>query len=112
MENATGVGFLAILLVILNVLNLYNTAHTAHKNASEPYERLEKRVSDIERDSGTTKYILERIKADVDSAHSKIRNNENETKKQNQALLAILIWIKSNADGDTTQIDNAIKAIS
>lgn len=114
MENVSWLGVIGILLVALNILNLYNTAHTARKNAREPYVSLEKRVKEVESKVEEHKYEMENIKRDVDEAHKKIRDNEADTKAQNKALLAILIWIKSNSKpgDDMSQIDGAISAIN
>lgn len=114
MENATWMGFVAIALVVLNVLNLYNSAHTAKRNASEPFERLDARLKEAEKHLTQMDYAMNELHRDVDKAHEKIRATENNAKNQNQALLAILIWIKSSAkpEDDMSQIDKAIDAIS
>lgn len=114
MENATWVGFVTVALVLLNILNLYNSASTAKRNAREPLQKLDDRVKEIEAHVTKMDYAMNELKRDVDKAHEKIRETEANTAAQNKALLAILIWIKSNSAGetDTRQIDDAIKAIS
>ena len=114
MENATWVGFVTVALVLLNILNLYNSASTAKRNAREPLQKLDDRIKEIETHVTKMDYAMNGLKRDVDKAHEKIRETEANTSAQNKALLAILIWIKSNSAGetDTHQIDDAIKAIS
>lgn len=116
MDNASWVGFVAIVMVAMQLLSLYNTWHTASKNAHEPMEKLEKRIGDIEKDVTIMEHNMERLKEDVDHAHQKIRTNEERTEKvakaQSNALLAILLWIKDPDHEDRHRIDDAIKAIT
>lgn len=116
MDNITWVGAVGVFLVLINLLNFYNSAHVASKNAHEPFRVLEERVNQIGKDVGTMQFNMERLKADVDHAHAKIRQNEENmnriSKAQNKALLAILLWIKEPQHEDCRRIDEAISEIS
>lgn len=116
MDNASWVGFVAFVMVAMQLLSLYNTWHTASKNAHEPMVRLENRVLEIEKKLTIMDNNMERLKADVDHAHQKIRSNEERAervaKAQSNALLAILMWIKDPDHEDRHRIDDAIKAIT
>lgn len=116
MDNASWVGFVALVMVAMQLLGLYNTWHTASKNAHEPMARLENRVLEIEKKLTLMDNNMERIKTDVDHAHAKIRENEETmskiTKAQNKALLAILLWIKDPQHEDNRRIDDAINEMS
>lgn len=112
MENVTWVGFIAILLLAMQLLSLYNSAHTASKHAHEPLEKVELRVKDLEDRIMKMDFYMNELKRDVDNAHEKIRENAKDTKAQNQALLAVLMWIRSTNQGDMKQIDDAIRLLS
>ena len=116
MDNLTWVGVLAVMMVAMQLLSLYNSLHTASKNAHEPMERLENRITNIEKSITVTEHNMERLKEDVDHAHEKIRHNEQRTdqvaRAQSNALLAILLWIKDPDHEDKRKIDDAIKAIT
>ena len=116
MDNASWVGFVAIVMVAMQLLSLYNTWHTASKNAHEPMMKMENRVLEIEKALSVMEHNMERRKEDVDHAHQKIRTNEERAervaKAQSNALLAILLWIKDPDHEDRHRIDDAIKAIT
>ena len=116
MDNITWIGVVGVLLLAMQCLNLYNSAHTASKNAHEPFDRLEKRIGEIEGNLKVMGFDMERIKTDINHAHDKIRKNEESmnkiTKAQNKALLAMLLWIKEPQHNDSKRIDDAINEIS
>lgn len=116
MDNASWVGFVALVMVAMQLLSLYNTWHTASKNAHEPMQKVENRVLEIEKTLSVMEHNMERLKEDIDHAHQKIRSNEERTEKvakaQSNALLAILLWIKDPDHEDQHRIDDAIKAIT
>ncbi len=116
MDNLTWVGVVAFMMVAMQLLSLYNTFHTASKNAHEPLQKVENRVIEIEKKLSVMEHNMERLKEDVDHAHSKIRENEANmgkiTKAQNKALLAILLWIKDPQHEDNKRIDDAINEMS
>ncbi len=116
MDNASWVGFVALVMVAMQLLSLYNTWHTASKNAHEPMAKMENRVLEIEKTLTVMEHNMGRLKEDVDHAHQKIRSNEERAervaKAQSNALLAILLWIKDPDHEDRHRIDDAIKAIT
>jgi len=112
MENVSWVGVVAVMLLAMQLLSLYNSAHTASKHAHEPLNLIEGRVKELEERAMKMDFHMNELKRDVDNAHEKIRENEKDTKAQNQALLAILMWIRSTNQGDMKQIDDAIRLIS
>lgn len=116
MNDVTWVGIVAVMLLAMNLINLYNSLHTATKNAHEPMDKVERKISEIEGDMKVLQNNMGRLKEDVDRAHEKIRKNEQRTdmvaKAQNRALLAILLWIKDPQHEDQHKIDDAIKAIT
>ena len=112
MENITWVGVVAVLLLAMQLLSLYNSAHTASKHAHEPMQKIESRVKNLEDHVMVTEFQMNEMKKDINNAHDKIRANEADTKTQNKALLAILMWIRSTNEGDLKQIDEAIRLIS
>lgn len=113
MENLTLSAVAAVCATILLILNIYNSSKTARRNADEPLNKLDARVAELEKHIIKVDLAMNELHRDVDKAHDKIRETEENTKKQNQALLAILIWIKSNSESnDMKQIDDAIKLLS
>ncbi len=112
MENVTWVGVVAFLLLAMQLLSLYNSAHTASKHAHEPLNKIDERVKELEEHVMKTDFYMNELKRDVDNAHEKIRENAKDTKAQNQALLAVLMWIRSTNQGDMKQIDDAIRLLS
>lgn len=116
MQDVTWVGVVGVLLLLSQILSIYNSSKTAQKNASEPLRSVDARLKDVEEHVIKLDFAMNELKRDVDHAHQKIRENEKNyletSKNQNKALLAILLWIKDQEDGDTKQIDEAIKGIS
>lgn len=114
--NVTGAEIIAVLILIGQLISIYNQSKTAHKNAAEPITMLETRVKNLEDELLKRDYQMNEMKRDIDNAHNKIRENKldyaNNSKIQNKALLAILLWIKDPNHGDIHQIDEAIKEIS
>lgn len=114
--NVTGAEIIAVLILIGQLISIYNQSKTARKNAAEPITLLETRVKNLEDGQMKRDFQMNEMKRDIDNAHNKIRENKldyaNNSKIQNKALLAILLWIKDPNHSDVHQIDEAIKEIS